>query len=58
MLLLERLAKRHTTSEAHEWISRLVNLVCKPDLQNMLDRQGNLPEGTYEVSEFMTSIKL
>jgi hypothetical protein len=47
-----------TTADAHQWVSRLVNLMCKPESQKILDRQENLPKGTYETSEFLRSVEL
>jgi len=37
---------------------KLVSLVCKPESQKILDRQENLPQGTYETSEFLKSVEL
>ncbi|KAI4640812.1 hypothetical protein J4E93_008405 [Alternaria ventricosa] len=57
-LFLDRLHKEpKTTTEAHEWVTRLVNLMCKPESQKLMDRQENLPEGTYETSEFLKSVE-
>lgn len=57
-LFLDRLHKEpKTTTEAHEWVIRLVNLMCKAESQKLMDRQENLPEGTYETSEFLKSVE-
>jgi len=47
-----------TTEDAHKWASRLVNLMCKPESQKILDDQENLPSGTYEKSDFLRSMVL
>jgi hypothetical protein len=47
-----------TTAAAHQWVSKLVNFMCKPASQKILDRQENLPEGAYETSDFLKSVEL
>ena len=46
------------TAAAHEWVSRLIGMICKPDSQKILDSQENLPQGTYEQSDFFKSAEL
>ncbi|KAI4941428.1 hypothetical protein J4E86_010461 [Alternaria arbusti] len=58
-LFLKRMgAEPKSTAEAHEWVMKLVSLVCKPESQKILDRQENLPQGTYETSEFLKSVEM
>jgi hypothetical protein len=47
-----------TTEEVHQWVSRLMSLICKPESQQVLDRQENLPDCMYQASEFSKSGKL
>ncbi|KAF2105763.1 hypothetical protein BDV96DRAFT_655337 [Lophiotrema nucula] len=47
-----------STADAHKWASRLASLMCDPSSQKTLDRQENLPIGTYDTSAFLKSLEL
>jgi hypothetical protein len=54
-LFLDRMSKERPPEEVHEWVTKLVSLISKPNSQKVLDRQENLPIGKYETSEFLRS---